>query len=332
MSLMNKVCVNIDQSNSATGGFTDAEKAQARTNIGAGTGNSNSTIVHDSNTLPPVTTNVNQMTIFDDGRARFDNLYYGVIPSEPGQSESGRVLVANYTGSPAKGTAQWNDVHNIGINEVPSGGSNGQVLTWNSNTYAWANAASELPAHTSSDAGKALILNSSGNPIWSNIDSSPSISRISEFKTNDSPSMIGTTYGSEHKRVLHSFTEGTYPNTISAWIQERDYKYGILHYTMALELWNSDTVTKWCVIDQGHTQNVSFHIIGKGLYIPFAPGHTYVPIDHTVVFLKSDVGNILSTIMVVMGLQTWPSGDPNFHADDMFQVSTIHSNLTLFNW
>jgi hypothetical protein len=144
--------------------------------------------------------------------------------------------------------------------------------------------------------------------------------------------MIGTTYGADHYRALHLFTEGTYPNTISAWIQERDYKYGILHYTMALELWNSDTVTKWCVIDQGHTQDVSFHIIGKGLYIPFAPGHTYVPVDHTVVFLKSDVGRILSTVMIAMGLQTWPEGDPNFHADDMFQVSTIHSDLTLFNW
>lgn len=37
MAKMNKVCVNIDQSDENNGGFTDAEKAQARNNIGAGT-------------------------------------------------------------------------------------------------------------------------------------------------------------------------------------------------------------------------------------------------------------------------------------------------------
>lgn len=182
MAKMNKVCVNIDQTDSNNGGFTDAEKAQARANIGAGTGTSNSTIVHDSNTLPQVTTNVNQMTIFNDGRTRFDNLYSGVIPSEPSQSESGRVLVANYAGSPGKGTAQWKDVHNIGISEVPSGGSNGQVLTWNSGNYGWANAATELPAHTSAQAGKALILNAQGEPIWDDVSGGSSIT-MSTFKS-----------------------------------------------------------------------------------------------------------------------------------------------------
>lgn len=309
MAKVNKVLYNIDQ----RADTTDAEKATARANIGA------SQISYD-NALTDMTVTKEIIRPYMNTKytATVGNDTFLLLPSV---FQDGMVVKHNdslETQSLPK--------------EVPTGGSNGQVLTWNNNTYAWANAATELPAHTSADAGKALILNSSGNPIWANVDSAPSISRISEYATNDSPSMIGTTFGSEHKRALHLFTEGTYPNTISAWIQERDYKYGILHYTMALELWNSDSVTKWCVIDQGHTQNVSFHIIGKGLYIPFAPGHTYVPVDHTVVFLKSDVGSILSTIMVVMGLQTWPSGDPNFHADDMFQVSTIHSDLTLFNW
>ena len=132
-------------------GLGEEEKAQARQNIGAGTGTGNSTIVHDSNTLPPVDTNVNQMTIFNDGRTKFDNLYSGVIPSEPGQSEGGRVLVANYVSSPAKGTAQWKDVHNIGLREVPAGGSNGKVLTWNNGTYDWADS-HQLPAITHYDA------------------------------------------------------------------------------------------------------------------------------------------------------------------------------------
>lgn len=329
MSYVNKVCYNIDQ----TGDTTSAEKKRARDNIGAGI--SNSTIVHDSNTLPPVITNVNQMTIFNDGRTKFDTNYNGVIPSEPGQSDTGSVLVANYASSPAKGTCVWTNIHQVGIREVPGATAidAGKVLTVNSDGYAdWANPSSDLPSHSSADAGKALILNSSGNPIWSTINTAPSISRISEYATNNSPSSFGTTYGADQKREIHAFVEGTYPDTISAWIQDRDYKYGILHYTIGLELWNSDTVTKWCVIDQGHIQHTDFHIIGKGLYVPFAPGHTYVPVDHTVVFLKSDVGNILSAIMVVMGLQTWPVGDPYFHAGDLFQVSTIHTDLTLFKW
>ena len=306
MAKQNKVAVNLAQD------FTETEKAQARANIGA------SQITYDSS--------LSDMTITKEMVRPYMNIKYTATVGNdsflllPSGFSNGMVVKSN-------GALTTNALPK----EVPSGGSNGQVLTWNNDTYGWANPTTELPAHTSSDAGKALILNSSGNPIWSDIDSAPTISRISEYAVEDSPSRIGTTYGADHQRAIHLFTEG-YPNTISAWIQERDYKYGILHYTMALELWNSDSVTKWCIIDQGHTQNVDFHIIGKGLYIPFAPGHTYVPVDHTVVFLKSDVGRILSTVMVVMGLQTWPSGDPNFHADDMFQVSTIHSDLTLFNW
>lgn len=141
---MNKVAVNLAQD------FTDTEKATARANIGAGTGNSNSAIVHDNNALPPVTTNVNQMTVFNDGRTKFDNLYSGVIPSEPSSSESGRVLVGNYAGSPAKGTAQWKDVHSIGLNEVPTGGTAGQVLTWNNNSYAWADPAFKITTYSAS--------------------------------------------------------------------------------------------------------------------------------------------------------------------------------------
>lgn len=133
MAKQNKVAVNLAQD------FTDTEKAQARANIGAGT--SNTTIVHDSNTLPPVITNVNQMTIFNDGRTKFDTNYNGVIPTEPGQSDAGSVLVANYAGSPAKGTGVWTNIHEVGIREVPGA--------------------------TSSDAGKALILDANGNPIWS---------------------------------------------------------------------------------------------------------------------------------------------------------------------
>lgn len=299
MAKQNKVAVNLAQD------FTDAEKAQARTNIGASQISYGGTVTDMAITKEKYTATVGEDSFL-------------LLPST---FSDGMVVKSN-------GSLQTQTLPK----EVPTGGQNGQVLTWNNGTYDWANAASELPPHSSTDAGKALILDSHGNPIWSDIDASPAISRLSEYSVQTSPSTIGTSYGSEKKRELHSFTKGTYPNTISAWIQEKDYKYGILHYTMALELWNSDTAAKWCVIDQGHIQNTDFHIIGKCLYIPFAPGHTYVPIDHTVVFLKSDVGNIMSTVMVVMGLQSWPAGDPNFHADDKFQVVTIHTDLTLFNW
>lgn len=199
------------------------------------------------------------------------------------------------------------------------------------NTYNIANINGILEA-SSSDAGKALIVNSSGNPSWSSIDSAPNISRISEFNTKSTYTKFGTNYGKDNKRSIHTFTYGTHTDNISAWIQEKDYDYGVLHYTIALNLYNSDTAFKWCVIDQGHVQDTTFHNIGKGLYVPFAQGYSYVPVDHTVVFLKSDVGSISSTISIVMGLATWSGDDINFHADDSFMVNIIHSNLTLFRW
>lgn len=224
-----------------------------------------------------------------------------------------------------KGTAR----NNIGAAAATS--LNRLYSTVANNTYNIANINGILEA-TSSDAGKALIVNSSGNPVWTSIDSAPNISRISEFNTNSTYTLFGTNYGNEKKRSIHTFTHGTYPDTISAWIQEKDYDYGVLHYTIALNLYNSDTAFKWCVIDQGHIQGNEFNIIGKGLYVPFAPGYSYVPVDHTVVFLKSDVGSISSTVNIAMGLATWYEDDNNFHADDSFKVNIIHSNLTLFSW
>lgn len=156
MAKQNKVAVNLAQD------FTDTEKAQARANIGAGT--SNTTIVHDSNTLPPVITNVNQMTIFNDGRTKFDTNYNGVIPTEPGQSDAGSVLVANYAGSPAKGTAVWNNIHTVGIREVPGA--------------------------TATDAGKVLTVNSDGNADWQTPTSGSGIT-MAAFRTIKTISIPG---------------------------------------------------------------------------------------------------------------------------------------------
>lgn len=163
MAKINKVLYNIDQ----TGDTSSAEKAQARANIGAGT--SNSTIVHDSNTLPPVITNVNQMTIFNDGRTKFDTNYNGVIPSEPGQSDAGSVLVANYASSPAKGTCVWTNIHQVGIREVPGATATdaGKVLTVNAGGFAvW-----QTPTVGNTDVGVyeltvTKVLNGTGTELW----------------------------------------------------------------------------------------------------------------------------------------------------------------------
>ena len=263
--------------------FSNGEKAIARYNIGASQISYDSTVTDMTVTKEIVTpfSTKYTATLGNDDFLLFHNIY-------------GDGMVTKTDG--ALQTLPF-------PKEVPAGGSNGQVLMWNNNTYS-----------------------------WSNVDAAPTISVISEYKTNNSPQTIGTQYGAGAPRLIHTFNAGTYPDTISAWIQEKDYKYGILHYTMGLELFNSDSYTKWCVIDQGHQQSGNIHIIGKGLYIPFAPGYTHVPIDHTVVFLKSDVGSILSTIAIFMGLQTFQANDPNFHADDDFLTRVVHSNLTLFNW
>lgn len=49
---------------------------------------------------------------------------------------------------------------------VPSGGSAGQVLTKTSNGNAWASVPAELPASTSTDAGKVLTVGATGTPAW----------------------------------------------------------------------------------------------------------------------------------------------------------------------
>lgn len=125
--------------------FTDVEKTQARTNIGAvdidavndakdyadglvqTLGNSkqdNLTAGHGitiasniissdfslkkvSTSLPPVETEITNAKVYTDGRVLLDNTYIGVMAPYPYQVDAGKVLVANYVGSPAIGTARW---------------------------------------------------------------------------------------------------------------------------------------------------------------------------------------------------------------------------------
>lgn len=107
MAKLNKVCVNLAQD------FTDAEKQQARDNIGAGTGNSDVVIKTTSMSFPPVDTTANTLQLFDNGRLRFDSRDVGVVAPYPSLADSGKILVSRWSGSPAIGSAVWESYSNI---------------------------------------------------------------------------------------------------------------------------------------------------------------------------------------------------------------------------
>lgn len=172
MANINKVLYNVDQRNDTTSN----EKQTARLNIGA------SQVSYDNS--------VTDLTITKEIVRPYMNTKYTATVG----NNSFLLLPTSYTDGMVV-ESNGSLVTRALPKEVPTGGSNGQVLTWGNDTYGWANPVSELPSHSSADAGKALILNSSGNPIWSTVNTAPSISRNSEYATNDSPSSFGTTYG-----------------------------------------------------------------------------------------------------------------------------------------
>lgn len=118
---VNKVLYNIDQ----TGDTSSSQKETARKNIGA------TKVETSTSSLPPVNSDVSTLTIKDNGRIIGDSGTLGVIALEPGQSDIGKVLKAQWAGSPGIGTAIWDD-------QWPAGGAPGQ----------------------------ALILDAQGNPVW----------------------------------------------------------------------------------------------------------------------------------------------------------------------
>lgn len=159
MAKLNKVCTNIVQD------FTDTEKACARNNIGAGT--SNTSIKFITTSMPPTTTIVNEMEVYNDGRVKLDNLYNGIIPAEPSQTDDSKLLVAGWSGSPGKGYGLWKGVHNIGIREVPVGSSanEGKALILDSQGNAiWAG--NTVPDYEAADKGKILQVNGSGTGLY----------------------------------------------------------------------------------------------------------------------------------------------------------------------
>ena len=59
--------------------------------------------------LPPVSTRLSELEIFTDGRIRGDSSDMGLLVPYPAQADSGKILQANWSGSPAIGRAMWVD-------------------------------------------------------------------------------------------------------------------------------------------------------------------------------------------------------------------------------
>lgn len=123
----NKVAVNLVQD------FTDGERAQGRQNIGA------SQIKYDNS--------VTDMTVTKEMVRPYMNIKYTATIGNvnflllPASFADGMVVKNN-------GSLQTQSIPQ----GVPNGGSDGQVLTWNGNTYSWADTSSALPAVTHYDA------------------------------------------------------------------------------------------------------------------------------------------------------------------------------------
>ena len=123
MSKLNKVCVNLAQD------FTDAEKQQARDNIGA------SQIKYDNS--------ITDMTVTKEIIRPYMNTKYSTtIGSDnflllPSIFNDGMVVKKN-------GSLQTQSLPQ----EVPTDGLDGQILTWNNNTYAWADSVLKITTYS----------------------------------------------------------------------------------------------------------------------------------------------------------------------------------------
>lgn len=144
MAKLNKVCVNIDQSNESNGGFSDAEKAQARTNIGAGDGK-----------IPWVTMGGQTPVVVRSG-----------------------LSIVKYQA----GYRLQNDDASVKLWLAPdfAAGDVGKILGIGSGgAIGWRNAPREVPAATGQDVNKALIVDANGNPIWGEVK--PSIKQTNRL-------------------------------------------------------------------------------------------------------------------------------------------------------
>lgn len=96
------------------------------------------------------------LTANDDGTASWEDGPEGLPDDSQAANQS--VLMKTVTGP------QWET-----INQVPAGGTQGQVLTKGASGYDWANASGGLPDHSQATQGSVLALGYSGDPEWDNI-------------------------------------------------------------------------------------------------------------------------------------------------------------------
>jgi hypothetical protein len=112
-----------------------------------------------STTLPPVETDVSNMTLFDDGRVRVNNsTEIGLLAPTGGPTDSGKVLVGNYSGSPGKFVANWGDISAL-VSNYPQIDYMGHV-TYNVNLSAanYLNMEDRVCYDIMSDAGGSYTL------------------------------------------------------------------------------------------------------------------------------------------------------------------------------
>ena len=206
-----------------TGDTTDAEKKTARKNIGC------PEIVTSTTSLPPVETAVSKLMIKKDGRVYTDNTVAGNILPTPKQEDIGKVATATWSGSPGIGGYQLTTIN-------------------------------QIPASTVSNYGQALIVDSSGNPVWSKFNALPDIGNNDNGKVltvNDTgipvwgTGFIAPAFG-QNKAFTRSNTtddkyEYSYNITMPTGYGWSDIDYAGMMYTIFVNGGAFDTTETWDV-------------------------------------------------------------------------------------
>lgn len=231
MAKMNKVCVNIDQSDANNGGFSDNEKAQARKNIGA------SQISYDNS--------VTDMTVTKEIVRPYMNTKYSITIG----SDNFLLLPSSFADGMVVKSKDSLATRSL-PKEVPTGGSDGQVLTWNDNTYAWADPTPKITTYRASFGG-----------IWNSmrqIDSSISSGTYTRDATLSTPIQL-----SAGKKYLISpiglFGNIEQTKTVS--------ETSNVSYTMRIYLWDSSKTLAYdstaVIIGEAEIANHNVAAIGQ---------------------------------------------------------------------
>ncbi len=165
---MNKLCSNLDQSNPSTGGFTDEEKQTMRNNIGAAAA---SDIPSD---IPSI---IRRDTYSGGTEYELDNLLLDRQSIDTAVIKSGATKIGSTVPAPSLNS----DEGKVPVAYYRDGRGYFLLKKYKDDRF---------PDSSSSDVGKVLTVNPSGNAIWDNVGGGSSISMSSfrEFKTIHIPS------------------------------------------------------------------------------------------------------------------------------------------------